>query len=66
MAEELYTIAQAAQYLKVCDKTIRRLINSNKLVASKVGDRAWRIRKEDIDVYLREHTNGRKGGTLNE
>ena len=66
MAEELYTIAQAAQYLKVCDKTVRRLINSNKLVASKVGDRAWRIRKEDIDVYLREHTNGRKRGALNE
>lgn len=66
MAEELYTIAQAAQYLKVCDKTVRRLINSNKLIASKVGDRAWRIRKDDIDVYLREHTNGRKGVALNE
>ncbi len=66
MSEELFTIAQAAQYLKVCDKTVRRLINSNKLIASKVGDRAWRIRKNDIEEYLREHTNSGKGSAINE
>ncbi|MBR0156888.1 MAG: helix-turn-helix domain-containing protein [Clostridia bacterium] len=66
MDEELFTVAQVAQYLKVCEKTVRRLISNNKLVASKVGDRAWRIRKDDIDVYLREHTNGRKGVAVNE
>ena len=26
MADEIYTVAQTAQYLKVCDKTVRRLI----------------------------------------
>jgi len=66
MAGELFTVAQAARYLKVCDKTVRRLIYRNQLVASKVGDRAWRIRKDDIDVYLREHTNGREGGGIDE
>ena len=66
MNEELFTVAQAAEYLKVCDKTVRRLISNNKLVASKVGDRAWRIRKDDIDFYLSEHTNGGKGGVFNE
>ena len=60
------TVAQAAEYLKVCDKTVRRLISNNKLVASKVGDRAWRIRKDDIDLYLSEHTNGGKGVAVNE
>ena len=60
MNEELFTVAQAAKYLKVCDKTVRRLISNNKLVASKVGDRAWRIRKDDIDIYLSEHTNSGK------
>lgn len=58
MADELFTIAQAAQYLKVCDKTVRRLIKTNKLLASKVGDRSWRIRKADIDDYLNHNTNG--------
>lgn len=58
MADELFTIAQAAQYLKVCDKTVRRLIKTNKLLASKVGDRSWRIKKVDIDDYLSQNTNG--------
>ena len=66
MNEELFTVAQAAEYLKVCDKTVRRLISNNKLIASKVGDRAWRIRKDDIDLYLSEHTNGGKGVAVNE
>ena len=61
MTDELLTVAQAAQYLQVCEKTVRRLINNQKLTASKVGSRAWRIRKEAIDEYLTEHTNGTKG-----
>ncbi len=61
MTDELLTVAQAAQYLQVCEKTVRRLITNQKLTASKVGSRAWRIRKEAIDEYLTEHTNGAKG-----
>lgn len=61
MIEELLTVSQAAQYLQICEKTVRRLINSQRLTASKVGCRAWRIRKEAIDEYLTEHTNGAKG-----
>lgn len=41
MIEELLTVSQAAQYLQVCEKTVRRLINSQRLTASKVGCRAW-------------------------
>lgn len=35
MKDELFTVAQAAEYLKVCDKTVRRIIASKELVASK-------------------------------
>lgn len=66
MDDEIYTVTQAAQYLKVCDKTVRRLIKANKLTASKVGDRSWRIRKTDIDIYLRDNTNEMKGVAINE
>lgn len=68
MADEIYTVAQAAQYLQVCEKTVRRLINANKLVASRVGNgnRSLRIKKADIDVYLAEHTNKSKGVAVNE
>ena len=66
MDDEIYTIMQAAQYLKVCDKTVRRLIKANKLTASTVGDRSWRLRKTDIDMYLRDNTNETKGVAINE
>lgn len=66
MDDEIFTIIQTAQYLKVCDKTVRRLIKTNKLTASKVGDRSWRIRKTDIDMYLRVNTNEMKGVAINE
>lgn len=61
MPDELLTISQAASYLQLSDKTIRRLIKNSQMTASKVGDRAWRIRVADIEDYLRAHTNGRKG-----
>lgn len=56
MTDSLMTIAQAAEYLKVCDKTVRRLISRQELAASKVG-RSWRIQKIDIDKYLNETRN---------
>lgn len=64
MTDELLTVAQTAQYLQVCEKTVRRLITNQKLTASKVGSRAWRIRKKAIDEYLTEHTNGAKGESI--
>lgn len=68
MADEIFTVAQAAQYLQVCEKTVRRLISSNKLIASRVGtgNRSLRIKKTDIDIYLFEHANKRKGVAVNE
>ena len=56
MPDSLMTIAQAAEYLKVCDKTVRRVITRQELTASKVG-KSWRIQKADIDKYLSETRN---------
>lgn len=56
MPDDLMTVTQAAEYLKVCDKTVRRLIARQELAASKVGN-SWRIRKVDIDRYLSENSN---------
>ena len=55
MGDEIYTVAQTAQYLKVCDKTVRRLIASNKLVASRIGGRSLRIKKEYRRISGRTH-----------
>ena len=56
MSDVIFTIAQTAEYLKVCDKTVRRLISKKELSASKVG-KSWRIRKSDIDDYLQQTLN---------
>lgn len=68
MEDEIFTVAQASQYLQVCEKTVRRLISSNKLIASRVGNgnRSLRIKKTDIDTYLAEHANNTKGAAINE
>ena len=56
MSDAIMTVAQASEYLKVCDKTVRRLIARKELAASKVGS-SWRIRKADIDGYLMQTLN---------
>lgn len=56
MRNDILTISQTAEYLQVCDKTVRRLISSKQLLASKVG-KSWRIKKSDIDNYLVETSN---------
>lgn len=59
MSDIILTVAQAAEYLKVCEKTVRRLISKQELAASKVG-KSWRIQKVDIDNYLNENSNKNK------
>lgn len=59
MSIDILTVAQTAQYLQVCEKTVRRLISRNELIASKIGN-SWRIQKKDIDSYLKENRNNSK------
>lgn len=56
MNNEIMTIQQAAEYLQVCDKTVRRLISRKELPASKIG-KSWRVKKIDIDDYLLQTRN---------
>lgn len=58
MNGELLTISQTATYLKLSEKTVRRLINENRLRASKIGNRSWRISSCDIDSYVKSKSNG--------
>ena len=56
MNKEIMTIQQVAEYLQVCDKTIRRLISRKELSDSKIG-RSWRVKKSNIDEYLLQRRN---------
>lgn len=57
MNTELLTVAQAATHLKLSEKTVRRLIGSGLLRASKLSNRSWRIRACDIDEYVSSTSN---------
>lgn len=52
MNTELLTVSQTARYLQLSEKTVRRMIGSGSLPASKLGNRTWRIRACDVDEYV--------------
>lgn len=54
--DNVFTVKQVANYLKVCDRTVIRLIHDKKIRASKVGG-SWRIKEKDINKYLNTYTN---------
>lgn len=58
MNVELLTISQTAQYLKLSEKTVRRLIADGRLQASKLGERCWRIQACDIEDFIKSSSNG--------
>ncbi len=51
MANEILTIRDVAELLKVTDKTIYRLLAKREIPAFKVGG-SWRFSKIDIDTWI--------------
>ncbi len=52
VSPEWLTIEQAAAWLQVSTKTIRRYIEAGSLPAVNLGGRAIRIRRQDLEVWL--------------
>lgn len=52
---EILTIREVADYLKVTERTLYRLVQEGKLPAFKVGN-SWRLRRADIDAWIGEQT----------
>jgi len=61
VGDEILTVKQTAEYLKLSNRSIHKLILDKKLLASQIGPRSWRIKKSDIDAFLRATTNYSKG-----
>lgn len=49
----IFTLEEVARLLKVCNKTIYTRIKNKELKAYKEGN-SWRIKKEDLDNYLKD------------
>lgn len=61
--EAILTIRDVAEYLKVAEKTIYRLVGAKKIPAFKVGG-AWRFRKSDIDAWIVAQSIDVKGNAV--
>src|SRR5574344_1845703 len=56
--DELLTVQELSNYLKVRKETILKMINTNEIVATKVG-RDWRIFKSDVIKYLKKNSSNK-------
>ena len=57
MPEDILTIREVADYLKVTERTLYRLVQEGKLPAVKVGN-SWRFRREDLERWISEQSRG--------
>lgn len=53
MSDEIMTLKEVADYLKLADKTAYRLAAEGKLPGFKVGG-SWRFKREDILIWIEE------------
>ena len=51
MTDEILTLKEVAQYLKLAEKTAYRLASGGKLPGFRVGG-SWRFKKEDIESWI--------------
>lgn len=55
--EQILTIKEVAEYLKVTERTIYRLSQAKKIPSFKVGG-MWRYLRKDIDAWIARQTAG--------
>lgn len=55
MIDEVLTIKEVAQYLKVNERTIYRLAASGELPGFRVGN-AWRFKQSDLATWVAKQT----------
>ena len=65
-SDEILTVKELAEYLKIAEKTAYRFASEGKVPGFKIGS-AWRFRKVEIDRWINEQErNNQKsdGGDL--
>ena len=60
---KLMTVKEVADYLRVTEKTIYRLLKRGSIPATKVGHQ-WRFNKASIDKWLQQNPAGAKAAIL--
>ncbi|MFE2993356.1 helix-turn-helix domain-containing protein [Streptomyces sp. NPDC059262] len=53
-SEEVLTVKQVAEILKISEKTARKMLNNGEIKGFKVG-REWRVSAEKFNEYLKQN-----------
>ena len=61
MTDEILTLKEVAEYLKLAEKTAYRLAAEGKLPGFKVGG-SWRFKRGEIETWIERQVEERKGG----
>ena len=56
MSDEILTLKEVAEYLKLTEKTAYRLAAEGKLPGFKVGG-SWRFKRIDLDIWIESQKN---------
>lgn len=56
---DVMTVREVAEYLKVKERTIYRLVAKGGIPAFKVGG-SWRFRRSEIEAWIDHHAKGRR------
>lgn len=59
MTDEILTLKEVAEYLKLAEKTAYRLVAEGRLPGFKVGG-SWRFKQQDIEAWIEDQKNTSK------
>lgn len=59
MSKEFYSVKEVADLLGVSSDHVQGLIRQGDLIAYRVGAKAYRIKKEDLDTFLEQRRTKR-------
>ncbi len=54
MPDDIYTVQEVAQQMKVSERTVRNWIEREGLPAFPIGKRGYRVAKVDLDKWVEE------------
>jgi excisionase family DNA binding protein len=66
MNDEIPTVKEVSEYLKLSVRGTHKLIADNELLASQIGTRSWRVKKSDVDSFLVKNASLANGGYSND
>jgi len=62
MTDQIMTVKEVADYLKVNERTVYRMAAASKIPAFKVGG-SWRFKQTEIERWIKEQSNNNSGNS---